>query len=486
MQIFIRFGILVLLFGLSALGLAQTSETGGPLVPLGRLTTQPDSTQSGAFFGSVSSEPLHDGTIDLTLAYALERGLKVNLGLFVSGTELDARHAQHWREISELLPHLEGSLGESTHRINLHAMGIPLSNIPRSVDVNNSDARVTFTQSLVDLSAIDHARAVGAAESATRIDYLEARETVVVAVSNAYLLVAQSEARVDSAEADLKTAESLYELATDRERAGLSAEVDTLRARVELESRRERVIDAKNALAKQKIVLLRLIGLDIRQPIRLATDTSYRPVAFQNSETAQQQALEFRKDYQSAQEQIRSAELRKRAAQFERMPRIGVAADYGALGTTPGNAVATWNAGIRLRLPLFEGVRIQSDIAEAESQRRQKEAEIQDLRTRISQEVENAILDLETSRQQVEVAQTALTYANRALVQSRDRFGAGVTNNIEVLQAQDALAGARERWLDSIYRYNIAQVLLARATGTAETTSHRLFNQPKTSSSPHE
>ena len=484
MRIWRQFAILNLLFGLLGPGLAQTSGPISPSFPV-NAALESDDAPTNSYLGSISMERLHDGIKDLSLAEALERGLRVNLGLFVSGTELEVRSAEHQRAISELLPHLDASVGESTRRVNLRALGIPLSNVPRMVDVSNSEARVALTGSLFDLAAITHNRAAGATESATRMDYLQARETVVVAVTNAYLLVARSQARLESAQADLKLAESLDDLAHDREKAGVAAEVDTLRARVELESRRERMIDAKNDLEKHRIVLLRLIGLNIRQPIRLTTDTTYRPISLQDSEFALQQALTSRRDYQAAQEQLHSAELRKRAAEFERMPSVRVAADYGALGTAPANAVATWNAGVRLHLPLFEGGRIQSDIAEADAQRKRKEAQLRDLRTRIEQEVENAMLDVETANEQVEVSRSALTYANRALEQSRDRFAAGVTNNIELLQAQDALASAKEQWVNSLYRYNIAQVLLARATGTAEATCYRLFSQGNPSSTAH-
>jgi outer membrane protein TolC len=290
-------------------------------------------------------------------------------------------------------------------------------------------------------------------------------------------LVVTAEARLHYAEADLKTAEALDQLARDRERAGLSPEVDTLRAHVELQAREEHVIEARNALAKRRITLLRLLGFDIRQSIRLTSKEVYKPGPVMPLETAYKQALGSRQDYRSEQQQLKSAEQAKRAAEYERAPKIGVAADYGALGTAPGNAVPVWTAGVVLRVPVFEGGRIKAEIAEADATLRQKQAELENTRTRIEQEVENALLDLNASKQQVAVAQAALGYANRALTQSKDRFSAGATNNIEVIQAQESLASANEQWVNSLYAYNIGKVLLARATGTAEANVKSFLDQ---------
>jgi outer membrane protein TolC len=174
---------------------------------------------------------------------------------------------------------------------------------------------------------------------------------------------------------------------------------------------------------------------------------------------------------------LRSAELAKQAAELERAPKIGVSANYGALGTAPGNAIPTWNVGVALRIPVFEGGRIRADVSDADATVLEKQAELEDVRTRIAQEVENALLDLDAAKKQVEVSKAALGYANRALTQSRDRFSAGVTNNIEVIQAQEALVSANEQWINSLYAYSIARVSLARATGTAEAGAKSLLAQ---------
>jgi outer membrane protein TolC len=354
-------------------------------------------------------------------------------------------------------------------------LGIPIASLPHSVDVSNSDVRVKLNQSLLDLSALSRTRAAGSAEDAAQSSYKDTRETVVVAVVGAYLGVLTAQVRLDFAQADLKTAGALFQLAEDRERTGLSPEVDTLRAKVEEQSRQEGVIDASNALDKQRIALLRLLGFDVHQSIQLTSVLNSESFPAPARAAALQQALHSRQDYRAAQQQLRSAELAKQAAQMERAPKIGVAANYGALGTAPGNLIPTWNVGVELRIPVFEGGRIHADVADADATLRQKQAQLEDTRSRISQEVENAVLDLDSAGKQVEVAKAALGYAKRALTQSRDRFSAGVTNNIEVIQAQEALANVNAQWVNSLYAYNIACLALARVTGTAEANAKSLL-----------
>jgi len=484
MKLYRMFGTPLVVSFLSAISGAQSS-LGPPRssAAVSNQVNQPVIAQQSPYLGSVSSERLHPGVLELTLQDAVDRGLKTNLGLFLSGTTAEKSHAARRQVLSELLPHVEGSLRESTERINLRALGIPLATLPRTVDVSNSDARVNASQSLLDLTAISRTRAAHSAEDAAQSDYRDARETVAVAVSNAYLAVLAAQVRLDLAQTDLKTAEALYQLAKDRENSGLSPEVDTLRAQVEVQARQESVIDANNTLAKQQIVLLRLLGLDIHQPIHLTSPLTKESFKSITSEDAYEQALASRQDYRSTREQLRSAKLAKHAAELERAPKIGVAGNYGALGTAPGNAIPTWDVGLALRIPVFEGGRIQADVSAADATLREKQAELEDIRTRIAQDVENALLDLDSANKQVEVSQAALGYANRALTQSKDRFSAGVTNNIEVIQAQEALASANEQWVNSLYGYSIARLSLARATGTAETTARSLLHSPASANS---
>ena len=179
-------------------------------------------------------------------------------------------------------------------------------------------------------------------------------------------------------------------------------------------------------------------------------------------------AYKARSDFQSQVNRVRSAELSRKAASAERYPSLGVETDYGLSGVNPGSSHGTVNAAATLRIPIFQGGRVHGDVLRADASLTAERERLEDLRARIDQEVRDAYLDLEASAQEVSVERSAVTLATQNLEQSRDRFASGVTDNIEVVQAQDALAIANDAYIASVYSHNLAKISLARATGVAE------------------
>jgi outer membrane protein TolC len=431
------------------------------------------------FSGSVPSAKLTPGVLELSVDDAIDRGLKYNLGIVLSGQATAQAKADRLKDLSNILPQINGSLRESAIKVNLAAQGLSTNllgvPVPAALHFSNSDARLSMSEDLLDLHAIENTRAATASVRAAGFTFNSARETVTLAVAASYLLVISAESRVEAATAELNTAAALYQLAEDRESAGLTPNVDTLRARVELQVRRQNLIEANNNLAKQRITLLRVLGLPVHQPIKLVSRVPYKPLAKVSEEEALQRALATRPDYLAAEQQVKAAELRKKAAEAERLPTFGVSGDYGVLGTHPDNVFPTWTVNAGVKIPIFEGGRIEADIRQAESVLQQRKAQREDMRGRIEQDVADAILDVGAAGEQVEVARATLDYAQQTLTQSQDRFSSGVTNNIEVIQAQEALATANQQYIGSLYAHNIAKVLLARAIGAAEQTLRQVL-----------
>lgn len=437
------------------------------------------------FSGSVPHGKLQPGVMELSVEDAITQGLKYNLGIVLSAQSTAQAKASRLKELSNILPKLDGSLREGYYKANLQAEGfglrIPNFSIASAVYYTNSDARVSMTENLFDMHDIENTRAASANVRAAGFTFNSARETVTLAVAASYLLVVAAESQVDAAVAELKTAEALQQLAQDRENAGLNPEIDTLRSRVELQVRRQNLIEANNNLAKQRITLLRVLGLPVHQQIKLVSRVPYRPLPNISEEEAVQRALVSRPDYMAADQQVKAAELQKKAAQDERLPSVGISGDYGVLGTHPDNAFPTWSVNAGLRVPIFQGGKIEADIRQAEAVLQQRKAQRDDLKGRIEQDVADAILDVTAAAEQVEVAQATLDYAQQTLTQSQDRFSAGVTNNIEVIQAQEALATANQQYISSLYSHNIAKVLLARAVGVAEQTLRQVLGDDNSS-----
>ncbi len=431
------------------------------------------------YAGSIPQGKATSETIDLTVEDALDRGLKYNLGLYLSARATEQSRAAHLRALSDILPVVNGSFSEAAERLNLKAFGFNFPGFPSSVGpFGLTELQATGTWDPLNLHYIDNVRSATQNVKAAQFSYKDARDTVVLAVGANYLLTIANESRVAAAEAELKTAQALYQLAVDQEAAGIAPQIDTLRARVQLQTQQELVITAHNDLEKQRIALARVIGLPVQQKFRLVNRVPYRPLPETEIENAYARALQTRPDYQAALALLRAAQLSRDAAWKQRLPSIGFSGNYGVLGYTPSSMAPNWTAAATLAIPIFQGGKVESDIQQADAILKQRQAQVDNLKGGIEQDIQDALLDLKAAVQQVEVAKTGLDYAQQTLEQSQDRFAAGVTNNVEVIQAQQQLASANDQYITSLYGYNIGKVLLARAIGNAEQAVKRYLAEP--------
>jgi outer membrane protein TolC len=277
-----------------------------------------------------------------------------------------------------------------------------------------------------------------------------------------------AEAQVDAVQAQVNTADTLYRTAVDQKNAGVSPAIDMLRAQVELQAQQQRLVAVKNNLDKEKLQLARIIGLPTAQQFTLAQKIPYTPAPPIPLDEAISRALRDRPDYAVAQARVRAAEFSQRAATSERLPSLVFNGDYGVIGRNLANAHGTFSVQGAIKVPIFEGGRIKGDILQADSALDQRKAEAEDMRGRIEYEVRAAYLDLTSAAEQVRVATSTLDLANQTLVQAQDRFRAGVTNNVEVVQAQEAVANSNDAFISSTLQFNLAKLALARSLGVAE------------------
>jgi outer membrane protein TolC len=455
--------MLVSLFGVPGL-VAQSSEP-SPSISL-------PGSQS-PFTGSEPEGTATPGVLQLSFQEAIDRGLRNNLGLLLSGDQTITARGERWKELSNLLPNLQARLQENVQTESLTALGLKGNVFPFPVPrvigpFNYFDARASLSQSIFNFHDLEQERAASERLKSAQYSYKDAREVVVLAVGNAYLLAIATAARIETADAQVINAQALYNKAADQQKAGLSPAIDTLRSQVELQTRQQQLIAARNDFAKQKLSLARIIGLPPGQEFLLTEKAPYQALTPLALEVYLQRAYSSRSDYQAAQGQVRAAELSHRAAAAGRYPTLGVDANYGDIGVTPAHSSGTWQVNGGLNIPIFTGGKVHSDVLEADSQLKQARSQLGDLRGRIDYEVRSALLDMNSAAEQVEVARSSVELAEEALTQSRDRFTAGVTDNLEVVQAQEAVASAHESYIQSLYAHNLSKVELARAIGDAE------------------
>ena len=415
--------------------------------------------------GSPSAQPL-----SLSLKDALDLGLKNNLGLLLSGREAAAVRAQRMRALSELLPNVSGKITESEQQINLAAFGItPPAGTPNVVGpFPLSDARLLASAPILDLKLLNNRSAASHAADAAQFSTQDAREIVVLVVANSYLLALARAAQVEAADAQLQTAQSLYDQAVHMRNAGMVAGIDVLRANVQLQTRKQQLSIARNGLEKQKLDLARTIGLPPGQALTLTTPMPVAPAVNLTLEQAIAGAMADRRDLKRATALVASAEATRRASFAEALPSLRFDGDYGDIGPHFSSSHSTFTASASLKVPLFQGGKVRADVAQADAVLAQRKAELADLRAGIEAEVRRAFLDLQSAAEQVDVSRQAVQLATDALQQARDRYQNGVADNIEVVQAQEALVNAHENYIASIYADAIAKATLARAIGQAE------------------
>jgi outer membrane protein TolC len=419
------------------------------------------------FAGSVPQGTATPDVISLTAKDAVSRALQYNLGLLLQEEAVKDAHGARWRALADLLPNVSGSAGATRQVINLEAYGFPGE--PNIIGpFNVFDARVYLSQPVLDVSAINNARAASANERAEALGIRTARDLVTLVAVNLYLQTVADASRIEAAHAQEQTARALFTQASDMKQSGVVAGIDVLRAQVQVQNQRQRAIRAENAFERSKLQLARAIGLSSGQRFTLTDKMPYAPIPDVTLESSLQTAFASRPDYLAAQERLAAAEASSRAAVGERLPTLHLDADYGAVGQTPSTAHSTYRMAATVHVPIFEGGRATARRIEASAELKRRQAELADFKGRVDYDVRSALLDLNASAQQLEAAQTTVTLAGQELDQARDRFAAGVAGNIEVTQAQEAVATASESYISALYTNNLAKATLAQAIGTAE------------------
>jgi outer membrane protein TolC len=456
-------------------GSVVATETTQPGATTSVNTVSPSILVTGSYAGSVNAKQPLAGP--LTLRDAVQRGLEYNLGTVDVAQAVRLARSQQTIARSSLLPNLVGDLTSTWEQLNLAATGFALPQvanlgftIPSVVGpFSFTDFRARLSQRVVSLSDLNNYRAAKETVRASELTEADTRELVVLAVGGTYLQVAAARARVDSARVQLETANTLLQQARDRRGVGLIAQVDLDRSEIQALAQQQLLTSLQNDLAKQKINLMRLIGLPPTDQYELADTVPFSPPPAVTVDAAVSQAKEGRADLKAAEARVRSSERTLAANRAERLPSVSVNADYGRLGSSLTDLQPTFTVVGRVSVPIWQGGRVEGDVAQAEALVAQRRAELEDVTSQVEAEVRKAFLDLQASASQVGVAQRNLTVTREALDLTRQRFDVGVSDNVEVVQAQEAVATAELDYINSIFAHNVAKLNLARSTGQAAT-----------------
>ena len=477
----------VQLFAQAGVPPGSNGNAGGgqaPAVSSGIMTAAP-AIGNQNYQGSVPQGNATATPIPLTLGDAINRGLKANLGLLTSQQSSQEVRAQRLRALSALLPDISGQLSMTEQQLNLQALGFLFHfppalgfSIPTIVGPYSYQAALAnATVPLFNYNSISNFRASRQSEKAAVLDIKNARDLVVQAVGDAYLQIIADSARITATQAEIDADNAVYVNAQRRHEAGTAIGIDVLRSQVELKQRQQALVAVTNQFEKDKLTLGRIIGLPIGQDFTVADPTPSVPLEAMPLQQALTTAYDHRPDYQAAKARVLAAQFSLRAAKAERYPTLTASGYYGDEGLRLlSNSHGVFSATGSIAFNIFDGGRIKSDIQTQDAELKNRENELANLRGQIDYDVRNALLDLKSSGDQVDVARSNVDLANQSLKESRDRFAAGVTNTVEVVQAQQAVADANENLISAEYQYNVGKVSLARALGLAEEGIRNYFN----------
>lgn len=410
--------------------------------------------------------------LKLTLKDAVNLALKQNPQVILAnlGTSFSQQEQQLAR--SALLPQAAASVSEVARRVNLQAqLGISFPGLPKHVGpFENFQAGASFGGPILDLALWRRYRASQVGVDVSRAAVLAAREESVILVVSQYLGSQRAAADVEAAQSRADLAQALFNQAADLQKNGVGTGIDTLRANVQLQNALQRLIQARTQLDTSLFGLARLLAIDPHRPIELADQVGFfeTPAVATGADQTIERAWIARPEIRQLQAQRRQAELNLRAAGDQRLPRLSATGFWAQQGLTPSSIIPVYQYQGELAIPLFTGGRIQAQRAEAELAIRQLETRATDVRNRIALEVKTAAAQLEAARNEVVVANLGADLARQEVEQARDRFQAGVANNIEVVTAQDELARANDNRIAALYRYNQARADLAHAAGQVE------------------
>jgi outer membrane protein TolC len=459
------------------------TTSAGLSTPSAQSLMNPSSAQN-PYYGSVTMGMASPETLQLTLDDAIQRGIQANLAITEARIEQQQSDAQRLESLNPLLPSLKAEASTGAHQYNLATFGFNEAFLAQiaplfpglspaqfksivEVDVTTADAALDWTA--LDLAAYTRYRSAKESVKAAYYNTQSSRGLVVLNVGNQYLKTLADRSQIDSAEALLRTDEVLLKQAQAEHEAGTAARLDELRARVQYQTQQQKIIAAQNAFEKDKILLKREIGVPVEQALQLTDTAPYADLEQMSIEDARHLAYGSRQDYKGMQRQVRSAQLSRSAARYERLPTLTASGNYGVTGVTHGLYHGTFVAMGELKVPLFKEAQFRGDADVAEAQQVDSLNRLADLKQQIDQQLRDSMLDLNSSQTLVRVSQQNVDLATRALSDANDRFAAGIDDNLPVVQAQSTLSQAQSQLITDTLTYNQAKLGLARNLGIVDT-----------------
>ncbi|HMD09722.1 MAG TPA: TolC family protein [Candidatus Acidoferrum sp.] len=405
-------------------------------------------------------------TLDQAVSLALKQNPTAQIAIITAAESVQDKNVAR----AALLPQANLSVTDTVERINVEAFfgkkfpGIPEHAGPFQI----FSAGPTFSAPVFDLTLFRRYQAARETANASRSDSLSTREQVILLVVSQYIGTLRAVANVQASQSRVELAQALYDQAADVQKEGVGTGIDTLRANVELQNEKQRLLEAEADRETSLFGLSRLLNLDPRQTIELGDSLSFFDTPQPEVAASIDSALAERQEWKALEQQLKAAGLQKKASAESRLPKVDFTGNWAYLGGSSTTGIPTYNYEAAVSVPLFTGGRIHAEIVRADLEIQKLQQQEDDLRNQIALDVKTALINLDSARNQVGVANLGVQLSKEEVDQARDRFKAGVANNIEVIQAQDSLARANDNQIAALYRFNQARADFARSIGQME------------------
>src|SRR5271156_17091 len=405
-------------------------------------------------------------TLDQAVSLALKQNPTAQIGILTAAESVQDKNVAR----ADLLPQASLNVTDTVERLNLQAfLGERIPGFPEHAGpFQVFSAGPGFSAPVFDLTLFRRYQAARETANASKSDSLSAREQVILLVVSQYIGTLRAVANVQASQSRVELAQALYDQAADVQKEGVGTGIDTLRANVELQNEKQRLLEAEADRDTSLFGLSRLLNLDPRQVIELGDSLSFFDTPQPEVASSIDSALAERQEWKSLQLQLKSAGLQKKASSESRLPKVDFTGNWAYLGGSSTTGIPTYNYEAAVTVPLFTGGRIHAEIVRADLEIQKLQQQEDDLRNQIALDVKTALLNLDSARNQVAVANLGVQLSKEEVDQARDRFKAGVANNIEVIQAQDSLARANDNQIAALYRFNQARADYARSIGQME------------------
>jgi outer membrane protein TolC len=407
-------------------------------------------------------------TLDQAVGLALKQNPTAQIAILQAAQSVQDKNIAR----ADLLPQVNAKISDEAQKVNLLAEfggRSPFPGFPKTLGPYQVfSAGPTVGATIFDLTLWRRYQAAQSTVGASKATSLSTREQVILLVVSQYIGTLRAVANVEASQSRVDLAQALYDQAADLQKEGVGTGIDTLRANVELQNEKQRLLEAENDRETSLFGLSKLLNLDPRQRIELGDSLSFFDTPQPEVEPSMEAALAERQEWKSLQSQIKSARFQKSASQNLRLPSLRFDGNFDYVGTSGNTTLPTYTYEASVSLPLFTGGRIRAEVVRADLEIRKLEQQQADLRNQIALDVKTALLNLSSARSEVQVANLGVQLSREEVDQARDRFKAGVANNIEVIQAQDSLSRANDNQIAALYRFNQARADLARSVGQME------------------